>query len=137
MKIRTLIATLTLAIAVIGVVVVNSTGSRTASHEVVTASPGGATGPKRTVLVSTGHEPAPSLPGRVLHALRMAGGVPSSPTPATVISDSNCSPDARGISHCTNALRLRNGRILTVRHPHRMMEVPCLEPGEGVVVRRT
>lgn len=89
----------------------------------------------RTVVVSRGAEPAPSRPGEALHALLLAGSVPNRPVAATVLTDENCDPDAAGVSHCTNQLRLVGGRILVVRHPHRMMEVPCLEPGEHVMVR--
>lgn len=126
-----------LAIIIIAAIAISTTGgSQSASHEGATALAADATDQERTVLVSAGREPAPSPPGRVLYALRIAGDVPGSTVQATVISDENCAPDARGISRCTNALRLRSGRILTVRHPHRMMEVPCLEPGEQVRVRR-
>lgn len=136
MRNAALVAASVLAIAVAGAVSLSAIDGRTASHEGATAPAAGATGRDRTVLVSTGGEPAPSRPGLVLHALRIAGDVPPAPTQATVISDKNCAPDAQGISRCTNALQLRSGRILTVRHPHRMMEVPCLEPGEQVKVRK-
>lgn len=89
----------------------------------------------RTVLVSTGPEPAPSRPGTRLHALRLSGPIPSRRSLATVLSDEDCAPDSRGVSHCINRMRLANGRVLTVRHPHRMMEVPCLARGEHVTVR--
>ncbi len=89
----------------------------------------------RTVLVSTGGEPSPSSPGPVLHVLDLKGSVPSRPVAATVLSDENCEPDAQGVSHCVNRLRLAGGGTLVVRHPHRMMEVTCLEPGEHVMVR--
>ena len=91
---------------------------------------------ERTVLVSSERMPAPSAPGSVLHALLVSGAVPGSTTRATVLSDRDCAPDARGVSRCVNAMRLQDGRTLTVRHPHRMMNVPCLEPGERVRVRR-
>ncbi len=96
---------------------------------------GAATGKTRTVLVSSGREPAPSSPGPVLHVLDLKGPVPSGPVAATVLSDENCEPDADGVSHCITRLRLADGATLTVRHPHRMMEVSCLEPGERVTVR--
>jgi hypothetical protein len=89
----------------------------------------------RTLVVSGGAEPAPSRPGEPLHALRLKGSIPSRPLAATVLTDENCAPDAAGVSHCVNRLRLADGRTLVVRHPHRMMEVPCLEPGEHVMVQ--
>lgn len=88
----------------------------------------------RTLIVSSGREPTPSSPGSTLHALRLKGSVPSRPTVATVMTDENCAPDAHGVSHCVNRIRLPGG-TLVVRHPHRMMEVPCLEPGEHIMVR--
>jgi hypothetical protein len=88
----------------------------------------------RTVVVSSDAEPPPSRPGEPLRALRLEGSVPSRPVAATVLTDEDCAPDADGVSHCTNRLRLPGGRTLVVRHPHRMMEVPCLEPGEHVMV---
>ena len=89
----------------------------------------------RTVFVASGREPAPSPPGRRLHALRVKGSIPKDAMAATVVTDEECAPDAEGVSHCINRLRLAGGRMLVVRHPHRMMDVPCLSPGEHVMVR--
>jgi hypothetical protein len=47
----------------------------------------------------------------------------------TVLSDENCTPDSQGISHCLNRLSYGSGEI-TVRHTHKMADVPCLQPGE-------
>lgn len=125
-------AAVAIAIAAIGGFLLVSNGGGRASDEQTAARSGASR--LRTVLVSTGPEPAPSTPGLVLNALRVEGVLPSTRTQATVVSDRNCAPDAQGISRCTNALRLSGERLLTVRHPHRMMEVPCLEPGERVWV---
>jgi hypothetical protein len=95
----------------------------------------GSTRTLRTVLVSTGSEPAPSHPGSRLNVLRLSGPVPSRPSAATVLTDEDCAADAQGVSHCVNRIRLAEGQTLTVRHPHRMMEVPCLSPGEHITVR--
>lgn len=118
-------------------VAVGSGGSKGGAGEGGEApSPAASTPSKtRTVLVSSGKEPSPSSPGPVLHVLDLKGQVPSGPVAATVVSDENCEPDAQGVSHCVNRLRLAGGGTLVVRHPHRMMEVPCLEPGEHVMVR--
>lgn len=89
----------------------------------------------RTVLVADARMPAPSPAGTRLHALRVSGQVPGRPSTATVLTDEDCAADARGISHCLNRVRLASGATLSVRHPHRMMEVPCLSPGERVMVR--
>lgn len=89
----------------------------------------------RRLLVSVRREPAPSRPGATMRALRLRGVVPRTGAVGTVVSDDDCAPDAAGISHCVNRIRLANGRILRVRHPHRMAEVPCMTPGERVQVR--
>lgn len=89
----------------------------------------------RTVLVSDVRPPQPSLPGSPLHALRVSGSLPDRRSEATVLTDEDCAPDARGISRCLNRIRLAGGGTLSVRHPHRMMEVPCLSPGERVSIQ--
>ena len=90
----------------------------------------------RTLAVRTDTEPAPSAhPGR-MRALLVAGTVPRRAVSATVLTDEDCAPDERGVSHCRNRLRLASGRTVTVRHPHRMSDVPCMTPGETVRVRR-
>lgn len=63
------------------------------------------------------------------------GTMPRRPTKATVLTDTDCAPDRNGVSHCSNILRLASGRRITVRHDHKMMNDPCLSPGERVRVR--
>ncbi len=87
----------------------------------------------RTLLVFRGTEPSPSE-GTALRAQLLDGRVPAGRTVAVVLTDEDCAPDGQGISHCANALRLPNGNTLTVRHPHSMAVVPCLTPGERVLV---
>ena len=53
---------------------------------------------------------------------------------AVVLTDTRCNPDARGISHCLNRMRLADGTLVTVQHDHRMMDMPCLSPGEHVTL---
>ena len=89
----------------------------------------------RTLLVSEGRMPLPSRAGGPLHALRVSGPPPQRGATGTVLSDERCAPDARGVSRCLNEIRLASGRVLRVRHPHPMMEVPCLSPGERVTIR--
>lgn len=89
----------------------------------------------RTLVVSARREPAPSRPGATMRALRLTGVVPRTAVVGTVLSDDDCAPDAAGISHCINRVRLANGSLLSVRHPHRMAEVPCMTTGERVQVR--
>ena len=90
---------------------------------------------RRTVLVYD-HEPKPSPSPVHLNAGLEKGTLPGKPVVGTVLTDEDCAPDARGISHCRNVVRLPGGSKIVLRHPHAMMEVPCLEPGEKVLLRR-
>lgn len=70
--------------------------------------------------------------------LQLIGGValPRGATlRGTVTSDTNCAPDARGLSHCHNGIDLDNGMRILVVHTHAMMQHPCLKPGQRVTVR--
>lgn len=89
----------------------------------------------RTILVATDDSIGISEPGRQLRAVLAEGTIPTAPTMATVMSDENCAPDAQGVSHCRNRLRMEDGTEMAVTHPHRMSEVPCLSPGEQVRVQ--
>jgi hypothetical protein len=87
----------------------------------------------RTVLVSL-EQPAPSPPGQVVHAQLESGAMPATPVQATVLTDEECAPDAAGISHCKNVVLLEDGTEVVLRHPHDMSVVPCLTPGEPVLL---
>ncbi|MGZ4431211.1 MAG: hypothetical protein ACXVYV_06135 [Gaiellales bacterium] len=78
--------------------------------------------------------PAPSRPGAALHVMLAAPQAAVAPQTGIVLSDEACTPDAAGVSHCLNRIRLADGTVITVVHPHRMAEVPCLAPGERVRV---
>lgn len=88
----------------------------------------------RTVLVFTDGSTAPSATPLSLNAELVEGPAPSQTAVATVLTDTDCAPDAAGISHCLNELQLADGSRLVVRHPHDMSIVPCLSPGEQVRV---
>lgn len=103
--------------------------------------------PSRTVVVSFGAETLPpALQARAcgprtgcangqasLSLVSFVGGDrPPATGTATVLTDTNCEPDAYGISHCLNALRLQGGGSLVVRHAHDMHAYPCLAPGDTV-----
>jgi hypothetical protein len=90
----------------------------------------------RTLAVHTEHEPAPSAHPKRMRALLTAGRLPSGVVDATVLTDEDCEADATGVSHCRNELKLPSGRTFTVKHPHRMHDVPCMTPGETVRVGR-
>jgi len=87
----------------------------------------------RVVLVSAAM-PAPSSPGTTLHAQLSKGRMPAAKTYGTVVTDSECTPGFDGVSRCRNEIRLSDGRTLVLRHPHDMANVPCLSPGERVLV---
>jgi hypothetical protein len=67
-----------------------------------------------------------------LRAKLVSGTMPTAAVEATVLTDEQCQPDAHGLSHCLNRLRLPDGSEIRVRHPHDMTLVPCLAPGEHV-----
>jgi hypothetical protein len=90
----------------------------------------------RTLAVYTKREPAPSAHPKRMRALLTAGKLPGGVVDATVLTDENCEPDAKGVSHCSNKLKLPSGGTLTVKHPHRMHDVPCMTPEETVRVGR-
>lgn len=85
---------------------------------------------RRTVVVHRTDKP--SQPDE-LHGTLVKGTLPAGEHEAEVLSDRNCAPDSEGISHCLNELALGKKHI-TIRHHHRMSEVPCLRPGEMVTV---
>jgi hypothetical protein len=89
----------------------------------------------RTVLVfDQAGAPSPSL--TTLHAGLEEGALPSRPAVGTVLTDEDCAPDRQGISHCRNEVSVAGGGVVVLRHPHDMRQVPCLAPGEKVLLRR-
>jgi len=52
----------------------------------------------------------------------------------SVASDTNCDPDAQGLSHCHNAIELANGGRITVIDTHNMSVNRCLIPGEHIAL---
>lgn len=92
--------------------------------------------PLRSLAVTTTSEPAPSPHPQRMRALLLNGRLPAGVVTATVLTDEDCAPDAQGVSHCRNKLRLPSGKTIEVRHPHRMHDVPCMTPGESVRVGR-
>lgn len=73
--------------------------------------------------------------GRYVLQVMQEGAVPAGEqVVATVLSDTNCTPDERGLSHCHNALRLPDGSQVTVINNHRMAVNGCLRPGERLAL---
>jgi hypothetical protein len=73
--------------------------------------------------------------GGIEVAYSVTGKPPARTQIGTVLTDTNCQADSYGISHCLNKIRLPQGRVITVRHDHSMMNDPCFAPGERVRVR--
>jgi hypothetical protein len=94
-----------------------------------------APGEPRTVVVGgmTASLPGTSNEAGYLMTNLRAGKIPEGATTAKVLTDTNCEPDADGISHCLNDLQIGNV-IVTVQHHHQMHSVPCLSPGETVTL---
>ena len=87
----------------------------------------------RTVAVSRAM-PMPSAHERRLSAMLEHGAMPDRPVMAEVMTDTNCAPDTKMISRCRNVVRLADGRQIFLRHPHDMTKIPCLAPGERVLL---
>ena len=131
MKTRLAVASGVLALvtaAIIGLVGNRSTApTSSANAHPVPASSG------RLVVVSSSMRL--SEPGQPLHVKLISGSRHFPEQGGVVLTDRQCQPDSAGVSHCLNAIRLADGQTITVRHMHRMMDVPCLTPGERVTVR--
>lgn len=122
------IAVLLLAALLLGAALVAGRGSQSPA---VAVDPHGTALPETRSVSLSRSMPSPSgFDG--LHAKLVSGAMPAAPLTATVLSDEQCQPDARGISHCLNRMRLADGTELEVRHPHDMTKVACLAPGEHV-----
>lgn len=119
------------AILAMGIIGMGHGQSRTDAGVYVREHPVDVPTSVRTVAVSS-DMPMPSAHARMLSAMLIEGRLPSAPALAEVLTDTDCTPDARMISHCRNEMRLSNGETIVVRHPHDMRDVPCLAPGEQV-----
>ena len=71
----------------------------------------------------------------VLQLVSGRGPAPGATVAGTVTSDTTCTPDGEGLSHCHNDIDLDNGARITVVHHHAMLQHPCLTPGERVTLR--
>lgn len=52
-----------------------------------------------------------------------------------VLTDTNCTPDAQGLSHCHNNIEFSDGSRITIMDTHQMSRHRCLRPGERVRVK--
>lgn len=87
----------------------------------------------RTVAVSA-TMPSPSAHERRLSAMLEDGDMPHRSMMAEVLTDTDCAPDGQMVSRCRNEVRLSDGSTIVLRHPHDMRTIPCLAPGERVLV---
>jgi len=75
--------------------------------------------------------------GRYVLQIADGGTIPAGATVSGVVtSDTNCMPDAQGLSHCRNGIALSGGDRITVIDTHSMSRNPCLLPGETVTMTR-
>ena len=51
-----------------------------------------------------------------------------------VLTDTNCTPDSQGLSHCHNSIEFNDGTRITIEDNHQMSRHRCLRPGERVRV---
>ena len=130
MRSRRVIVAAVAAIAVLAAVGLAGTGLFSSDPGTGTDPHGTALPEQRQVELSYAMPSPSSFDG--LHAKFVEGTMPAAATSATVLTDEQCQPDARGVSHCLNRLRLPDGTDIEVRHPHDMSKVPCLAPGEHV-----
>ncbi|MDR3494500.1 MAG: hypothetical protein P4L82_07845 [Ancalomicrobiaceae bacterium] len=69
---------------------------------------------------------------RVLQLVRGDVPVVGAFVSGVVKTDTNCDPDAEGISHCHNVIGLDNGGEIEVIDNHAMMSYACLAPDQKV-----
>lgn len=87
----------------------------------------------RTIVVVTKADSPPLLQGEDIAVDLETGNVPVGVMRAMVLTDTNCAPDDKGVSHCLNEMQAERMRF-TVRHNHKMMEEPCFSPTEELNV---
>jgi len=68
------------------------------------------------------------------YAPLIEGATPRQATLGTVRTDTDCTPDAQGLSHCHNVIELLSGDTITIQDDHDMRVNRCLDPGEVVTV---
>lgn len=70
----------------------------------------------------------------VVPVIRGDAGAVAASTRGLVLTDSDCTPDAQGLSHCHNFIELENGDKIQIQNNHQMTVHRCLQPGEVVRV---
>jgi len=73
------------------------------------------------------------------YVLQLIDGKPltsNAPIKGKVMSDSDCTPDANGLSHCHNIVQLANGKKITLVDTHNMQVNRCLGAGEQITLKK-
>ncbi|MFB6469425.1 hypothetical protein ACE38V_22070 [Cytobacillus sp. Hz8] len=60
------------------------------------------------------------------YIVKIKSGSLSSPVKAKVLTDDNCDPDSKGLSHCNVVVALQNEKQIKFVMTHNMMNYPCL-----------
>jgi hypothetical protein len=71
--------------------------------------------------------------------LRLVNGdapAPGVSLSGVVKSDTNCAPDAQGVSYCQNVIALADGATIAATHAHAMSRYGCLWPGQRLSIAR-
>jgi hypothetical protein len=82
------------------------------------------------VVVQLGDQRPAMQPGFIQVDL-IEGVIPATLATGIVRSDTDCTPDSAGVSHCRNMIEVGTSR-LEIRHHHKMAEEPCFSPSEAV-----
>ncbi len=127
---RRVFITLAVSVAIIGVISLAIIGNKGTTSPNNSVTPSGS----ERVVQLTRDSGTISTPGHLTTVL-LKGTMPSGAVTGVVTTDKNCTPDQAGYSHCTNDIRIAGSKMIEVRHNHMMSVVPCLEPGEHVIVR--
>ncbi|HSP72353.1 MAG TPA: hypothetical protein VLN26_08290 [Gaiellaceae bacterium] len=127
------------ALAVAGALLLAPRGGESAAPVRVAGAHGAALPPGRTVAILPKGSAAVAPARQGVHGVELvrlrSGAAPARAVSGTVVTDESCAPDAAGVSHCRNDIRLASGRTISVTHDHPMASIPCLSPGERVTVR--
>ncbi|WDL96623.1 hypothetical protein [Alicyclobacillus sp. ALC3] len=67
--------------------------------------------------------------------VQIVRGTLSTEETGVIKTDTNCTPDALGLSHCQNILALPHNKTLVVTDIHNMQNYRCLKVGETVIVK--
>ena len=125
-----MLGTLVAGLVIVGLVL----AARPQTHAAPSAAASGAPAALRVVRLTTAPDAVSNDKQTI--AVLLGGAMPHGTVKATVTTDEDCAPDAKGYSHCRNDLRLADGSVLHLRHNHPMGMVACLAPGEEVMVTR-